>query len=116
MATARADGGQDVVKRWGTKQPNGASAGFFDRFEKCVGCGLGHSVGIFHNDHAPAAHGGSPGCAGQELADLIDLDGKTFGADDLDVGMAPGKGAMALLAGATATVWADQGCGEGDGC
>ena len=53
---------------------------------------------------------------GSGLADLIDLDGKTFGADDLDVGMAPGKGATALLAGATATVWADQGGGEGAGC
>ena len=116
MATARANSGQDVVKRWGAEQPNGASAGFFDCFEKCVGGGFSHAVGIFHNDYAPAAHGGRPRSAGQEFADLIDLDGKAFGADDLDVGMAPGEGATALLAGATATVWADQGCGEGDGC
>jgi len=116
MATARADGGQDVVKRWGAEQPNGASAGFFDRFEKCVGGGFGHAVGIFHNHHTPAAHGGRPGCAGQEFADLINLDGKAFSADDLDVGMAPGQGATALLAGATPPLWADQGCGEGNGC
>ena len=115
MATARANGGQDVVKRWCAEQPNGASAGIFDRFEKCVGRRFSHAVGIFHNDYAPATHRGRPRCAGQELADFIDLDGKAFGADDLDVGMAPGKGAMALLAGATATVWADQGCGEGAG-
>ena len=102
------------MQSWSTKQPNGASAGFFNRFKECVGGRLGHAISIFHNDYAPAAHGGRPGCAGQELADLIDLDGKAFGADDLDVGMAPGKSATALLAGATATVWADQGCGEGD--
>ena len=116
MATARANRGQNVMQRWGAEQPNGASAGFFDRFKKCVSGGFGHAVGIFHNDHAPAAHGGRPGCAGQELTDLIDLDGKPFSADDLDVGMAPGEGATALLAGATATVWADQGGGEGAGC
>ena len=83
----RADGDDDVLERRGAQDPHGAGDGLLDRLEQGVGGALGEPVGVLDDDDPPRTHRRPQGRHRSQLASLLDLDRKSFGGNDIHVGV-----------------------------